>query len=114
MLDDFQDLIEELLGTPKIVRAALASSDPDVMRIVSAMAARDALVLERIQSIKNRLDPHLKTMPSAASLEESAPDIDPESLMNEFDTGRGELVSLLMNLTLLVCNGTATTENDGI
>src|SRR5262245_43941790 len=114
MLEEYQDLIDELLGTPQIVRDAIASGDPAALTLVLAMRARDRLVLERLQRMKNQLDPHLKELPDAHSLvaSESAPDTD--DLLSTFETARGDLVSLLMNLTLRDWERTATTDPGGI
>lgn len=116
MLDSYQDLIDELLGTPKIVRHALSqSTTADMTRLVAAMRSRDRLVLERVQTIKQFTDPHLKPLPTdEALLISSTPGEDPLELADSFDIARGDLVSLLMNLTLKDWSRTATTDAEGI
>lgn len=115
MLDNYQDLIDELLGTPALVRRAIAGGDDDVLRRVAAMRDRDRIVLDRLQGIKNRLDPHLKPITSLEDLLASAdPGSDPDALLASFETARGDLVSLLMNLTLRDWERTATTDHKGI
>lgn len=114
MLDNYRDLIDELLGTPALVRAALASGDPDAVRLVAALHARDKLVLERVQRIKTQLDPHLKPLPAFAALLADADVGDAATLGSRFEVARGELVSLLMNLTLRDWERTATTDAEGI
>jgi hypothetical protein len=114
MLDNYRDLIDELLGTPALVRTALASGGDDQRQLVAAMHARDLLALERVQRIKQQLDPHLKPLPSIEDLLAVA---DPDSfadLLDAFETTRGDLVSLLMNLTLRDWERTATTDDEGI
>src|SRR4051812_24789397 len=114
MLDNYRDLIDELLGTPALVRTALASGGDDLRQLVAAMHARDLLALERVQRIKHQLDPHLKPLPSIEDLLAAA---DPDSfadLLDAFETTRGDLVSLLMNLTLRDWERTATTDDAGI
>jgi hypothetical protein len=63
MLDNYQDLIDELLGTPKLLRTLLASGNAEALRLVLAMRTRDRIVLERLQRIKNQTDPYLKPVP---------------------------------------------------
>jgi hypothetical protein len=115
MLDNYQDLIDELLGTPKLVRSAVVGGGDDALRHVAAMRARDQLVLERVQRIKNQTDPHLRSLPSLAELLAGAdPGTDAEALLASFEIARGDLVSLLMNLTLRDWERTATTDAEGI
>src|SRR3954447_14019876 len=115
MLDNYQDLIDELLGTPKLVRGVATGGSDEALRLVSAMRARDRIVLERIQRIKNQTDPHLKALPSLDDLLAGlVPEADAEALLSSFETARGDLVSLLMNLTLRDWERTATTDASGI
>jgi hypothetical protein len=115
MLDNYQDLIDELLGTPKLVRDAIAGGNAEALPLIRAMRGRDRLALERVQRIKNQTDPHLKDVP--ADLDQLAagePDADAEALLSSFEISRGDLVSLLMNLTLRDWERTATVERGGI
>lgn len=112
MLDNYRDLIDELLGTPALVRAALAGGNPGAARVVATLHARDQLVLERVQRIKSQRDPHLKPLPSPATTFVEAENA--EDLGGRFEIGRGDLVSLLMNLTLRDWERTATTDAEGI
>jgi hypothetical protein len=115
MLDNYQDLIDELLGTPKLVRGVATGGSDEALRLVSAMRARDRIVLERVQRIKNQTDPHLKALPSLDDLLAGPePEADAEALLSSFETARGDLVSLLMNLTLRDWERTATTDASGI
>jgi hypothetical protein len=115
MLDNYQDLIDELLGTPALVRTAIAGGGDDALRRVAAMRERDRIVLERVQRIKNQLDPHLKPVPPLDDLLAAAdPGTDPDELLGSFETARGDLVSLLMNLTLRDWERTATTDTGGV
>lgn len=115
MLDNYQDLIDELLGTPAMVRGMIASGEDQALRLVAAMRARDRVVLERLQRIKHQIDPHLKPLPSldvllAAEVAES----DRDELLSSYETARGDLISLLMNLTLRDWERTATTDEAGV
>lgn len=115
MLDNYQDLIDELLGTPKLVRDAISGGNAEALALVAAMRARDQLVLERTQRIKNHIDPHLKSLPSTDELLAAGqPESDAEALLSSFEIARGDLVSLLMNLTLRDWERTATTDSGGI
>ena len=114
MLDNYQDLIDELLGTPALVRSAIGSGD-EAQRHVAAMRDRDRIVLERVQRIKNQLDPHLKPVPALDTLLAATdPGNDSDELLASFEIARGDLVSLLMNLTLRDWERTATTDESGI
>ena len=100
MLDAFRELIDELLSAPAALRGAdLATTTDDGQRTTLALITeRDAALLDRIQTTIRTNTPLLKAppdAPSAATLDGTS-----EELMDRFDTGRGELVSLLMNLTL--------------
>lgn len=114
MLDNYQDLIEELLGTPGMVKSA-GDLDAGKLRLLAALHARDAAVLDRIQRLVRETSPHLKALPDFETAVESAalPE-DPAALAESFDHTRGDLVSLLMNLTLRDWERTAThdTENE--
>jgi hypothetical protein len=115
MLDNYQDLIDELLGTPAVVRIAIGGGNAEALLHVAAMRDRDRLVLERVQRIKNQLDPHLKPVPAPDVLLASAdPGSDPDELLSSFEIARGDLVSLLMNLTLRDWERTATTDESGV
>lgn len=100
MLDAFRELIDELLSAPAALRGAgLATTTDNGQRTTLALITeRDAALLDRIQTTIRTNTPLLKAppdTPSAATLDGTS-----EELMDRFDTGRGELVSLLMNLTL--------------
>lgn len=115
MLDSYRELIDELLGTPSLARAAVRAGGEPAARLVAAMHTRDGLVLERVQRIKSQTDPHLRTLPTLAALEAgaTAPD-DTDALLARFETVRGDLVSLLMNLTLRDWERTATTDDGDV
>ncbi|MGH2534983.1 MAG: hypothetical protein ACRDJW_22205 [Thermomicrobiales bacterium] len=107
MLDSYQDLIDELLGTPKAVREVIAGgAAPETLRLIAELRDRDALVLERVQRMVRQPFPHLKALPETP--EPGEPPSDADALLAAFDTGRGELVSLLMNLTIKDWEKTAT------
>jgi hypothetical protein len=116
MLDDYQDLIDELLGTPQILRELLATAGEGVPAAVLARIAdlrdRDRVVTERLQRMTREATPHLKALPDAATLagQRTAAPGDAEALIASFDTARGNLVSLLMNLTLRDWSRTATRD----
>lgn len=113
MLDNYQDLIDELLGTPKLVREAIANAS--ALPLINAMRARDRAVLDRVQRIKNQTDPHLKTLSDEVDhLTGGQLETDQSVLLDSFETSRGDLVSLLMNLTLRDWERTATVESGGI
>lgn len=113
MLDNYRDLIDELLGTPTTLREIADRTDqslpPEASRLIAALRDRDRLVLQRLQTFTREANPQLRDlqMPDV-----SLPD-DDETLLDEFDTARGELVSLLMNLTLKDWERTAAHGDEG-
>jgi hypothetical protein len=119
MLDDYQDLIDELLGTPALVRTLFVNSEggpPEKSVVaVSALHERDKTVLDRLQRLhRESAPPWFKTLPGLDQAIAAAPvPTDLDAFLNEFDTARGDLVSLLMNLTLKDWERTATDDVEG-
>ena len=100
MLDAFRELIDELLSAPAALRGAGLgdSTDHGALTSLALITERDSALLDRIQRTIRSNVPVLKAppeRPSPDSLDGSA-----AVLLDRFDTVRGELVSLLMNLTL--------------
>jgi hypothetical protein len=108
VLDAFRELIDELLDAPRNLREldVAETTDAEARGLVAAMTARDAAVLERVQSMIRQTTPLLKAVPESAAADGSSAD-----LMAQFESGRGELVSLLMNLTLKDWERTAIDES---
>jgi len=100
MLDSFRELIDELLSAPAALRdAGLATTtDKRALATLALITERDAALLDRIQKTIRTNSPVLKAPPAIPSPESTAGSA--AELMARFETGRGELVSLLMNLTL--------------
>jgi hypothetical protein len=115
MLDDYQDLIDELLGTPSVVRETLAQgATPEALALVSALHQQDAAVLDRIQRLRSETAPHLTVLPTFEEAAGSAePPEDPEAVFSSFETTRGDLVSTLMNLTISDWQRRATSDAGG-
>ncbi|MGH2559152.1 MAG: hypothetical protein ACRDJH_08810, partial [Thermomicrobiales bacterium] len=112
MLDSYQDLIDELLGTPQAVREVIAGgAASETLRLIAELRDRDALVLERLQRMVRQPFPHLKALPEIP--EPGEPPADADALLTTFDSGRGELVSLLMNLTIKDWEKPATHDTRG-
>jgi hypothetical protein len=114
MLDNYRDLNDELLGTPAILRELVTNRGPDnlpdeAITLIAALRDRDRAVLARLRTMTTQRDPYLRALSSDVG-EVSA---DPASLLAEFDTARGEVVSLLMNLTLRDWERTAIDETEG-
>ena len=117
MLDSYRDLIDELLGTPKALRDLVAQrgdagASPAALAQIAELRDRDEIVLERLQTILREQNAHLRPLPEAGSTP-FAGNEGAEALLAAFDTARGELVSLLMNLTLKDWERTATHETEG-
>ena len=116
MLDDFQDLIEELLGTPAAMRVALAGAPSDLaLRLVAALSKRDVTELERFHRYIRQTEPHMRALPGAAVIIANPPETTATAAetLASFDTARGDLVSLLMNMTLRDWERQATHDEGG-
>jgi hypothetical protein len=100
MLDSFRELIDELLSAPAALRElGMADTDePEPREALALLTERDRTVLEQIQLMVRSNDPVLRT-PSTGVADGALSIVSPD-LLDTFDTWRGELVSLLMNLTL--------------
>jgi hypothetical protein len=117
MLDNYQDLIDELLSAPKLIRATIAAhggeAPPEVLGLIALLADRDAIVLERLNRMRRESNVHLRALARLDDAEPRATDLPLDDALKAFDTNRGELVSLLMNLTLKDWERVATHEIEG-
>ncbi len=116
MLDNYRDLIDELLGTPAALRSLGGDAGPEglpapVISLIGELRDRDLEVHARLQTMRNERNPYLRAL--AESPRPMAGSEDAEAALQGFDAARGELVSLLMNLTLKDWERTATHEVDG-
>jgi hypothetical protein len=101
MLDAYRDLIDDLLNTPTDIRALIdatrgSSISPEAKRLVAELRNRDRAILERVQAITREETPYLTALRPSAS----ADDEDLSELLQEMEIARGDLVSLLINLSL--------------
>jgi hypothetical protein len=117
MLDNYQFLIDELLSAPKLMRDTIAAhgdeAPAEVLGLIALLSERDALMLDRLNRVKREPYANLRALPA---IEDAAPlvvDQSIDTLLGSFDTNRGELVSLLMNLTLKEWEKKAAHETDG-
>ena len=111
MLDSYRELIDELLGAPSAIRGMMTDSTatPETMLLVAEIRDRDVVVLERLNTIMRATDPRFGVIaPGVPEIPESL-----EALLEQADTARGDLVSLLMNLTLKDWERTASHDVDG-
>ncbi len=119
MLDDFQDLIDELLSIPALVRTIFANAEgapPEkIVAAVSALHERDTIVLDRLQRLTHgTTSVYFSQLPPIDAAIAAAPiPNDLDAFLTDFDTARGDLVSLLMNLTLKDWERTATDDVEG-
>ncbi|MFM8593464.1 MAG: hypothetical protein ACKOCK_03620 [Chloroflexota bacterium] len=95
MLDNYRDLIDELLEAPTVVRGALDRSQDaeSVSTLVAMLTTRDDALTKRLRRVMDHPDDLVDDFP-VAPVDQS------QGTAAAFDTARGELVSLLMNLTL--------------
>jgi hypothetical protein len=101
MLDVYRDLLDELLSTPSEMRQLLAMSDarqatPEIRRLIASIRDRDQAVISRAQSMTRQEMPYLTAM----SVSDAAADQDLDTLFAEMEASRGDLVSMLINLSL--------------
>jgi hypothetical protein len=101
MLDAYRDLIDDLLNTPTEIRALVetpagSGTSPGAMRLVAEFRNRDRAILERVQIITREETPYLP----ALRLSPPGDDEDLSVLLDEMEVARGDLVSLLINLSL--------------
>lgn len=98
MLDAYRDLIDELLSTPTEIRGLLEHSrdpSPEVLQLIAELRNRDLAILGRAQRMMREDTPYLQVEPEP--LQESQ---DAAALLASMETARGDLVSLLINLSL--------------
>jgi len=114
MLDAYRDLIDDLLGTPSEIRALIepfeaSTVSPETVLRIAELRDRDRVVLERAQIIVRQENPYLSELHMAEAMgnQELMP------LMDEMDTARGDLVSLLINLSLKDWERSANHETEG-
>ena len=114
MLDAYRDLIDELLETPNAIRGLIGSrSEGDVSqeakRLIAGVRDRDRAVLSRAQTMTRQSSPYVK----ALRLDDPAADEALPDLLAEMETARGDLVSLLINLSLKDWERLAIHETEG-
>lgn len=98
MLDAYRDLIDELLGTPTAVKQAPLADEQASSRL-RELAIADADLLIALQRMTREDTPLLSAKPDTGG-EPAADARSTQDPATTFDVMRGELVSLLMNLTL--------------
>ena len=106
MLDSYRDLIDGLTEESTTLRELLGSPVPDdlspeVLALLKEMRGREAAVFRRAQAIMRKENVLLRPVEREPEVADAAASQEsPEALMTAFQHDRGELVSLLMNLTL--------------
>ncbi len=114
MLDAYRDLIDDLLNTPTEIRALVdasgeSSPSPESKRLVAELRNRDRAILQRVQAITREETPYLPALRPSPS----ADDEDLAALLEEMEVARGDLVSLLINLSLKDWTRGAIDETEG-
>lgn len=98
MLDAYRDLIDELLSTPTEIRGLLeqnSAPSPEAVKLITELRDRDLAILARAQRMTREDTPYLQ--PEQDLQHESQ---DAREILTEMETARGDLVSLLINLSL--------------
>lgn len=114
MLDAYRDLIDDLLGTPTEIRGLIEArgsqdSSPELKRLVAEMRDRDFAVLDRAQTMTRRDNAYLNEL----RLDPTIEDADLPAVLAELESARGDLVSLLINLSLKDWERVAIHETEG-
>jgi hypothetical protein len=114
MLDAYRDLIDDLLSTPTEIRALIdasagSSTSPEAKRLVAELRNRDRAILERVRSMTREETPYLPALHPSSSTD----DEDLFVLLEEMEVARGDLVSLLINLSLKDWTRGAIDEAEG-
>jgi len=114
MLDAYRDLIDELLSTPTDIRglvAATGGSPPtgDVKRLIAEIRDRDRAILERVQKMTREETPFLPALHLNAPVDNEELSV----LLDNMESARGDLVSLLINLSLKDWTRSAVDETEG-
>lgn len=106
MLDAYQDLIEGLTEESNTLRQLLGDPvpddlDPEVLALLKEARAREGAMRARTQKIMRGENVNLRSMENEPAVRNSA-DMEgtPEEILQAFILDRGEVVSLLINLTL--------------
>jgi uncharacterized damage-inducible protein DinB len=121
VLDTYRELVDLLVATPNALKAAAAQAgDPpegewSAAQTLAHMAATEQLWLDRLNLIMHQRDPLIKA-PGAAfvELQERLMAGDVESNLNEFNTRRGETISLMMGLSLNDWSRSGVHETRGV
>lgn len=106
MLDAYRDLIDGLTEESTTVRELLGDPAPDdlapeALALLKEMRGREAATLRRAQSVMRKENINLRDIDNEPEVVDAqASGESPEELTAAFINDRGELVSLLMNLTL--------------
>ena len=98
MLDAYRDLIDELLSTPTEIRELLQQNSepsPEAVKLLAELRDRDLAALAQAQRMTREDTPYLAADQDTPHEAQSAQDI-----LAEMETARGDLVSLLINLSL--------------
>lgn len=121
MLDSYRELLDLLAATPtKLKAAAEAAGEPaagewSAAQVLAHMAAAEKMWLQRLDAIMNQPNALLRPGPTAelAAYQERLMSGTVASNLSEFNTLRGEVVSLLMGLSLRDWERSATHETRG-
>ena len=98
MLDAYRDLIDELLSTPTEIRGLIqhtSDPSPETVRLIAELRDHDLAVLARTQRMTREDAPYLAADQDLPHDAGSATEI-----LAEMEAARGDLVSLLINLSL--------------
>lgn len=106
MLDAYRDLIDGLTEESTTLRELLGEPVPDdlppeALALLQQVRGREAAVLRRSQSVMRKENVNLRDIANEPDVVNAAGrDATPEQLTEGIILDRGELVSLLINLTL--------------
>ncbi len=106
MLDSYRDLIDGLTEESTTLRKLLGEPVPDdlapeAVALLKEVRGREAAMLRRTQAVMRKENVNLRDIANEPEVKDAAGLTDsPEQLTEGIILDRGELVSMLMNLTL--------------
>lgn len=106
MLDAYRDLLDGLTEESTTLRDMLGQPVPDdlspeVVALLKIIRGRESAMFRRAQSVMRKQNVNLRAIENEPEVANAVGSTEsPEELMSGFVQDRGELVSLLMNLTL--------------
>lgn len=121
MLETYRENVDLLVATPNALKVAVAQAgDPpegewSAAQVLAHMAATEQLWLDRLNLLLHQRDPLIKAPGKEyTALHDRLMSGDAEANLAEFNTRRGETISLMMGLSLNDWSRTGVHETRGV